>query len=141
LENLALFFVPSLRTVELGRQMCSYPIEFEVDGAGTVTLLRAPPAISFTTAGLALNATLSMPAGSTVTFDFGDETGLQDSTALPYTYARPGRYEVLVRIAADGRLTEYRADVVVSRDHAVLPPCIALPVLQTAVSGGKVVLT
>ncbi len=141
LENLALFFVPSLRTVELGRQMCSYPIEFDVDGAGTVTLLRAPPAISFTTVGLALDATLSMPAGSTVTFDFGDETGLQDSAALPHTYARPGRYEVLVRIAADGRLTEYRADVVVSRDHAVLAPCVALPVLQTAVSGGKVVLT
>jgi hypothetical protein len=141
LENLALMFVPSLRGVELGRQMCSYPIELAVDGAGNVTMLRTPPGIAFSTTGLALDATLATPAGATVTFDFGDGSGLQDASALPHTYARPGRYEVLVRIAVNERLTEYRADVVVSRDHAVLPPCVALPVLQTAVSGGKAVVT
>jgi hypothetical protein len=49
-----------------------------------------------------------------------------------------GRYDVLVRIAADGRVTEYRAAVVVSRQHTLPPPCIALPVLQTAVVGGRI---
>jgi hypothetical protein len=39
-----------------------------------------------------------------------------------------------------GRLPEYRAAVVVSSRHAVLPPCIAVPDLQTAVSGGTIML-
>jgi hypothetical protein len=47
---------------------------------------------------------------------------------------------VLVGIAAVGRLTEYRAAVVASRQHTVQPPCIAVPILQTTVSGGKIVL-
>jgi hypothetical protein len=48
---------------------------------------------------------------------------------------------VLVRIAANGRLTEYRAAVVVSRQHVVQPPCVAIPVLQAAVVSGKIKLT
>jgi hypothetical protein len=78
--------------------------------------------------------------GSSVTFDFGDGTGLADSTALPYTYAKPGRYDVLIRIAANGRLTEYRGAVVVSRQHTVQPPCIAVPTLQATVAAGKITL-
>lgn len=118
--------------------MCSYPVEFEVNAAGTVTLLRELPRLTFSTTGLVLSAVLNSPAGSTVTFDFGDGTGLHDSTALPHTYSRPGRYEVLARIAANDRLTEYRAAVVVSRLHTVPPPCTALPVLQTSVVDGKI---
>ena len=136
LENLALVFVPSLRNIELGRIVCAYPVEFELDAAGNVTLLRELPLFSFSTTGLTLGATLNTPAGSTVSFDFGDGTGLLASTALPHTYSRPGRYVVLVRIADNGRLTEYRAAVLVSHQHAVSPPCIAAPVLQTTVVGG-----
>jgi PKD repeat protein len=120
--------------------MCSYPIEFEVDAAGNIQMLRELPLFTVATNGLALSATLNTPIGSSVTFDFGDGTGLADSTALPHTYAKPGRYDVLIRIAANGRLTEYRAAVVVSRQHTVQPPCIAVPTLQATVSGGKITL-
>ena len=140
LRNVAVLCTPSQRRLELGRLICSYPIEFEVDAAGKIQLFRELPQFAFSTSGLVLNATLNTPSGSTVTFDFGDGTGLADSTALPHTYARPGRYDVLVRIAGNGRLTEYRAAVVVSRQHTVQPPCIVLPVLKTTVADGSIKL-
>jgi hypothetical protein len=141
LRNVAVLCIPSQKRAELGRLSCSYPIEFQVSATGAITILQELPQFTLSTNGLLLNATLNTPAGSTVTFVFGDGTGLLASTALPHAYARPGRYEVLVRIAANGRLTEYRAAVVVSRQHAVQPPCIARPVLQTTVSAGKIKLT
>ena len=140
LRNVGVLFNASQKRPELGRLMCSYPVEFEVDAAGNLQLLREPPLFSLSTNGLVLNATLNTPAGSVVTFNFGDGTGLLDSAALPHTYARPGRYDVLVRIAVNGRLTEYRAAVVVSRQHTVRPPCIAVPALQTTVVGGAIKL-
>jgi len=53
--------------------------------------------------------------GSTGDFDFGDGHGVAGRTALPHTGIATWRYEVLVRIAVNGRLTEYRAAVVVSK--------------------------
>ncbi len=139
MHNVAILCAPSRKRPELGRVMCSYPVEFELESSGNVTVLRTlPTGLSFTTSGLSLNTTI--PAGSSVTFDFGDGTSLSDGSALPHTYARPGRYEVQIRIAANGRLTEYRAVVVVSRQHAVLPPCIVTPSLQSTVEGNKVML-
>jgi hypothetical protein len=120
--------------------MCSYSIEFEVDATGNVRMLRELPLFSLATNGLTLSATLNTPIGSSVAFDFGDGTGLADSTALPHTYAKPGRYDVLIRIVANGRLTEYHAAVVVSRQHTVQPPCVAVPLLQTILAGGKITL-
>lgn len=131
LQNVAVLCSPSQKRPDLGRLMCSYPIEFEIDATGTVRMLRELPRVALTTNGLVLSATLNTPAGSSVTFDFGDGTGLADSATLPHTYAKPGRYDVRIRIARAGRLTEYRAAVVVSRQHTVLPPCIVIPQLPT----------
>jgi len=133
LHNVAVICAPSQKRPELGRLMCSYPVEFEVDATGNVSALRELPFLSLATNALVLSATI--PNGLTVTLDFGDGTGLGESTALPHTYARPGRYDVVVRIAANGRLTEYRAAIVVSRQHPVLPPCIATPILPSQLTG------
>jgi hypothetical protein len=141
LDNLAVIFVPSLRTPELGRALCAYAVDFEVDATGSVSLFGDLPQFSLNTTGLSLDATLALPAGAVASFDFGDGGGFLDSSSLPHTYAQPGRYEVTVRIGRSGRLTEYRAAVVVSRSANFPAPCIALPVLDTAVSGGRVVLT
>jgi len=140
LNNVAVLCASSARRLELGRLMCSYPVEFVVDDAGVVRIARELPRISLTTNGLVLDATLNTPLGSTVTFDFGDGTAVVDPGALPHTYGRPGRYDVLIRIVANERLTEYRAAVVVSLQHTVAPPCVAVPDLQTTVNAGKIVL-
>jgi len=139
LHNAAVLCVPSQNRAELGRMICSYPIEFEVDQAGGIRTLRELPRISFSANGLVLDATLNIP-GATATFDFGDGSGLVDSSTLPHTYARPGRYDVLVRIAAGGRLTEYRAAVVVSQQHAVSFPCVVFHKLPASLSSGKLIL-
>jgi len=137
LQNVAVLCVPSQKRPELGRMMCSYPMEFEVSSAGRITLLREMPHVTLTTSGLTLTASVTVRDGIVGTFDYGDGTGLTNT--LTHTYARPGRYEVLVRLVTQGRLlTEYHAIVVVSRQHAVLPPCIVVPQLQATVADGKV---
>jgi hypothetical protein len=138
-QNVAVLCVPSQKRAELGRMICSYPIEFEVDQAGGIRTLRELPRISFSANGLVLDATLNIP-GATATFDFGDGSGVADGSTLPHTYARPGRYDVVVRIAAGGRLTEYRAAVVVSQQHAVSSPCIVFHQLPASLSSGKLIL-
>lgn len=140
LTNLAVLVAPSQKRAELGRLLCGYTIDLELDTAGQVRLLRALPELSLSTSGLTLSVTSALPPGAVLTFDCGDGTGLLAAADLPHTYARPGRYEVLVRIALDGRLTEYRAAVFVSRTHPVLPPCVAVPAFTTTVVDGQVVL-
>ena len=140
LRNAAVVCTSAQGAAELGRLGCSYRIAFDLDASGVVTLIGALPRVAFAVNGLALDVSLAGLPGADVTFDFGDGTGLLDSTALPHTYARPGSYEVLIRIADGGRLTEYRAAVAVSRQHVLLPPCVAVPDLQSTVVGGQVEL-
>jgi len=138
LKNLGVVLTLSQGRPDLGRLMCSYPIEFEVDAAGNVQILRNLPRIALTTNGLQLNATI--PLGTNVTFDFGDGLDFGDNTALPHRYNRPGRYDVLIGLAENGRLTEYRAAVVVSQQFDVALPCIVVPDLHTSVAAGKITL-
>src|SRR5262249_38621924 len=111
LRNVGVVCTVSQKRPDLGRLACSYPVEFDVDAAGHVQVLCPLPQIVFATSGLALSAVLNTAPGASVTFDFGDGTAITDLAALPHMYARPGRYSVLTRIAADGRLAEYRAAV------------------------------
>lgn len=141
LRNIGVLYVPAQQRPELSRLTCSYPVEFELDGSGNVTALRQPPAFTFASNGLDLDVATNLPTGATVTFDFGDGTDPTDSSALPHSYAAPGRYDVTVRIAFQQELTEYRAAVVVSRTQSVVPPVIAEPVLQTAVESGGIRVT
>jgi hypothetical protein len=135
LQNVAVLCVPSQKRPELGRLMCSYPVEFNVDSAGRITLLREMPHVSLTTRGLTLTATVK--DGLVGTFDYGDGSGL--SHTLTHEYKRPGRYEVLIRLVTQGGLlTEYHAIVVVSRQQTLLPPCITVPQLEATVADRKV---
>ena len=138
LRNLGVLAVPSQRRPELGRVCCSYSVQFDVDAAGNVTLLQQLPPSSISTTGLALDMDLTALTGATMFLDFGDGTPLGDATALPHQYARPGKYDVRIEIADQGRLTGYRAAVVVSAQHAVEPPLIAHPQLAATVEAGGI---
>jgi hypothetical protein len=137
LRNVAVLLPPSAKRPELGRVMCSYAVEFEVRPGGEVHPLTILPQVTMTTVGLRLEAQLDTPAGAVVTWDFGDGTGIQESSSLPHTYAKPGRYDVTMRIALNGRLTEYHAAVVVSRQHPVLTPLVVVPIWQAPIESGK----
>jgi hypothetical protein len=138
LRNVGVLGIPSQRRPELGRLVCSYPLEFDIDAAGSVTFLQQLPPLALSINGLDLDASFDSPAGATLTLDFGDGTGLADATALPHRYTRPGTYELLIRIALQGRLTEYRAAVVVSEQHGVAPPIVARPQLSAAGEAGGI---
>lgn len=138
LRNIGVVGIPAQRRPHLGRLTCSYPVEFEVDATGGMTVLPQLPPVSITSTGLDLDASFDTPAGATITLDPGDGTGLVDPTALPHRYSKPGRYDVRIRIAFQGRLTEYRAAVVVSVQHTVASPVIARPVLTASVEAGGV---
>jgi hypothetical protein len=140
LQNIAVVCSPAKDRPELGRLSCAFDVEFDVDAAGQVRLLQSLPRVALSTTGLTLFVVSSLPATDVLTFDCGDGSGLIGASQMPHAYARPGQYDVLVRIASNGRLTEYRAAVVVSRDHVVSPPCLAIPVLTTTVSGTTISL-
>jgi hypothetical protein len=101
---------------------------------GAVTVLTALPQVSLTPSGLTLSGAFTGGADS-VTWDFGDGSAIASGLTVQHLYARSGRYEVLVRIALGGRLSEYRAAALVSQSQTVPPPLIAVPTIA-AVNGG-----
>jgi hypothetical protein len=61
--------IPSQRRPDLGRLVCSYPLELDVDAAGSVTVLQQLPPVSISTNGLELDATFNAPGGASVSLD------------------------------------------------------------------------
>jgi peptidoglycan hydrolase-like protein with peptidoglycan-binding domain len=138
LRNVAVLLPPATKRPELGRLICSYAIEFEAASTGEIRMLAKLPNMQLSISQLTLNAQIGTPSPGNITWDFGDGTGIFDSGAFPHTYAKPGRYEVTMRIVSAGRLVEYRAAVVVSRQHEVVPPLIVVPRLRATFEGGKI---
>jgi hypothetical protein len=71
-------------------------------------------------------------AGAELSWDFGDGVGLKNGAVQAHVYSKPGKYTVTLRVVRNGRLSEFRSEVVVSRAHAstLLPPLTAFPVLS-----------
>jgi hypothetical protein len=121
LRNLAVLLPLVQNRVEIGRCYCRYPVQIEVS-SGAVNVVTALPQFTMTPSGLTLNCAFTGPAGTQVTWDFGDNTPLVQALTAQHAYARPGCYEVLTRLAKDGTLVEYRSAVVVSTNHPVSRP-------------------
>ena len=130
LRNVAVLLPPAAKRPELGRLICSYAVEFEAVSSGDIRLLTRLPNVQLSVNQLTLNAQIGTPSPGNITWDFGDGTGIVESGAFPHTYAKPGRYEVKMRIVSAGHLVEYRVAVVVSRQHEVVPPLIVVPRLR-----------
>jgi hypothetical protein len=126
LRNLAVVLPLAQNGLELGRCYCRYPVRIEVS-PGAVNVPTALPQFSMTPNGLTLDCAFTGAAGTEVTWDFGDGTPLASGLATQHAYARPGRYEVVTRLAKDGKLVEYRGAVVVSENHPVVAPLIVTP--------------
>jgi hypothetical protein len=140
LRNLAVFLPVVSNGVELGRCYCRYPIQIQVS-SGSVDVLTFLPEFTLSQNGLALDCSYGGPAD--VTWDFGDNSAVVLGPTAQHSYARPGRYTLVVRLSKDETLVEYRTAVVVSTNNAVVAPLIVAPVLAAgAVSAnGTVQLT
>jgi PKD repeat protein len=128
LRNLAVLLPPPPSGPELGRGYCRYAIRLVVS-SGAVVVESALPEFSLTSQGLKLTGTFTGSASTKVTWDFGDGSPLANQPSAEHTYARPGRYEVLARLAAGGRLSEYRSAVVMSASRQLPAPVIVVPQL------------
>jgi peptidoglycan hydrolase-like protein with peptidoglycan-binding domain len=129
LRNLAVTLPLNPQGVELGRCYCRYPVEIDIAADGTMNILTTFPQFTLISNALTLNGTFTGSNDTVVTWDFGDGSALVEGRDVQHAYNRPGRYEVLIRLVRAGRLSEYRAAVYVSQNHAVAPPLIAVPAI------------
>jgi hypothetical protein len=136
--------LPLVRSgVELGRCYCRYPIQIEVSSGG-VNVLTPLPDFTLTLNGLTLKCGFTIdPPNTEVTWDFGDNTPLVQGLGPEHVYTRSGRYELLTRLAQDGKLVEYRSAVVVSANHPVVAPLVVTPSFSasTVAADGTVTVT
>lgn len=129
LRNLAVLLTPAPTRINFGRVRCSFPVVFRVTESGEVQ--SDIPQVTFDlSAPLKLTARAVVPAGANVSWDFGDGAGLQSGPEIEHIYARPGSYEATLRLVRAGRLSEYKADVIVSRTSQLLPPLAVFPSLR-----------
>jgi hypothetical protein len=140
LHNLAVVLPLISDGLELGRCYCRYPIRVQVS-SGAVTIFTVLPELTVTQNGLTLNCAFAGTAD--VTWDFGDNSARVQGATAQHSYARPGRYTLLVRLSKNGTLVEYRGAIVVSTNNAVITPLIVAPVLSAGavLPNGTVPLT
>jgi hypothetical protein len=129
LRNLAVLLTPAPTRINFGRLRCSFPFVFRVTESGEIR--SDIPQVTFDlSAPLTLTARAVVPAGAKVSWDFGDGSGLQSGPTIEHAYARPGSYGATLRVVHAGRLSEYKADVIVSRTSQLLPPLAVFPSLR-----------
>jgi hypothetical protein len=87
---------------------------------------------------LLLTAQVVLAAGGEISWDFGDGSARQLGASQQHNYAKPGRYNVSLRVVRNGHLSEFQADVVVSRTHMdrLTPPVTAFPKLTRGTGMG-----
>ena len=134
LRNAGVMLIPARKQAQFGRLTNSYRIDFRVPAAGNLEILSDIPQLKFEAVApidsLKVKAKATLPAGAALSWDFGDGSGLQSGATLQHTYAKPGKYEVTLRVVRDAHLSEYKADVVVSRTHRAGLPVTAFPSLS-----------
>jgi hypothetical protein len=143
-RNLAVFLLPSSsRANYLGRVMSHCEVQIRITPAGELKLISEIPQVRFTLGdstnplSLKVQAILQGP-GVEVSWDFGDGSALQSGADKQHMYGKPGRYTVTLRVVRNGRLSEFRADVVVSRSHTdrLRPPVTAFPTFTRETGAG-----
>jgi hypothetical protein len=146
-RNVAVLLLPTPGPANyFGRVMSHCEVQVRITSAGNLEVLSELPQVTFSLGGTAtpllLTAQATLPPGAEVRWEFGDGSARQSGASQQHTYEKPGRYTVSLRVVRNGRLSEFRGDVVVSRSHAdrLSPPVTAFPMLTretgTGIPGG-----
>jgi hypothetical protein len=135
-RNVAVLLLPTPgRTNYFGRVMSHCEVQVRITATGNLQVLSEIPQVILKPAGaatpLTLTARATLPPGAQISWDFGDGSPRQSGAAQQHSYARPGRYTVSLRVVRNGRLSEFRAEVVVSRSltNRLRPPVTVIPQL------------
>jgi len=148
-RNVAVLLLPTPgRANYFGNVMNHYEVQVRITSTGNLEVLSEIPQVTFTlggaanplllTAQVSLTAQATLPPGAVVSWDFGDGSARESGDSQQHSYAKPGRYAVTLRVVRNGRLSEFQADVVVSRSHAgrLSPPVTAFPTLARETGTG-----
>jgi Tc toxin complex TcA C-terminal TcB-binding domain/PKD domain/Putative peptidoglycan binding domain len=142
-RNVALLLLPSPgRTNYFGRVTSQCEVQFRITKTGGLELLSEIPQVTFKLAGtsdpLLVAAQATLTSGAEIDWDFGDGSARQSGASQQHRYAKPGRYTVSLRVVRNGRLSEFRADVVLSRSHTdrLRSPVTAFPTLTRETGAG-----
>lgn len=119
-----------------GRVMSRCEMRIRITKTGNLEVLSEIPQLKFTLGGstdpLVCTAQATLVSGAEVTWDFGDGSALQAGATQQHRYGQSGRYTVTLRVVRNGRLSEFAAEVAVSRSHTdrLRPPVTAIPALR-----------
>jgi hypothetical protein len=132
LRNIGVVLVPAADRFNFGRMHSRYAVDLRIHNDGTLEILSEIPKVSFTVAAQnTLSVSASVAGGADISWDFGDGGGFLIGAEINgHVYAKPGFYVVTLRIVRGGRLSEYRADVSVSRTHVLTGPATEFPQLS-----------
>ncbi len=133
LRNLSFVFKADTAIRNFGNLIGETEVKFRIEQNGELTINGEMPEITIVFVGpMRVRATANTANGADLSWNFGDNSSWEPGASTEHAYARPGRYELILRIVRNGRLTEYRGDVVISRAHAdaILPPVCFAPRLR-----------
>jgi hypothetical protein len=134
-RNVGVLIVPARSLKQYRRYASTGLVEFTLGGDGTpiVDSGTLPPSFRFQYPDpqkpLRIGAELTAPTNVTATWDPGDGTAILAGTTFEHDYARPGIYEVTLRIVLGERLHEYLCEIALARDVLLELPLIAVPEL------------
>jgi hypothetical protein len=134
-RNVGVLVVPARSRKQYRRYASTGLVEFTVsdDGTPIIDLGALPPSFRFRFPDpqkpLRIRGELTAPAGATATWDPGDDTAILEGTTFEHEYARPGVYDVTLRVVRDERLQEYLCEIAVARDVLLELPLVAVPEL------------
>jgi hypothetical protein len=124
------------RSNYFGRITSHCEVQISITSAGDLKVLNKIPQMTFSPTDAAnplrIGTQVTLSPGEDASWNFGDGTAQQSGASQQHDYAKPGHYVVTLRIVNDGHLSEFRADVVVSRLHNLhlRSPVTAIPTLQ-----------
>jgi hypothetical protein len=134
-RNVGALVVPARSRKQYRRYASTGLVEFTLgdDGTPIINSETLPPSFRFqypdSAKPLRIGAELTVPTNVTVTWDPGDGTAILAGTTFEHEYARPGVYEVTLRIVRGERLHEYLCEIAVARDVLLELPLVAVPEL------------
>lgn len=135
-RNVGVLVVPARSRKQFRRYAATGLVEFTVrdDGTPIIDPDTLPPSFRFQYPDpqkpLQIGGELTAEAGTTATWDPGDGTAILEGTTFKHEYARPGVYEVTLRVVRGERLQEYVSEIAVARDLLLDLPLVAVPELS-----------
>ena len=134
-RNVGVLVVPARSRKQYRRYASTALVEFTVgnDGTPIIDPDTLPPSFRFQhpdpAKPLRIAGELIAPAAATVSWDPGDATPILEGMAFEHEYAKPGVYDVTLRVVRGERLYEYLCEIAVARDVLLELPLVAVPEL------------